>query len=128
MLLYYYALISYFISYSAQVVVYGKHFERQKRKEEAPAMFLFYAIHYPHPEKRELLIQRMHELGELIKKRPGLLFVNIFQDPENGTLVGLTLWESQEAFQASWSIWEKDTPFPEWEVKPREIHLLPSAR
>ena len=30
-------------------------------------MFLFYAVHYPQPEKEELLIQSMYEFSELIK-------------------------------------------------------------
>lgn len=90
-------------------------------------MFLFYAIHYPHPEKEELLIQRMYEFGELIKKQPGIIFVNTFRDPEKGTLIALAIWESQEAFQASWPILVKDAPSEEWEVKPREVHLLHSA-
>ena len=40
-------------------------------------MFVFYSIHYPHPEKEGLLVQSMHEFGELMKKQPG----NIFQAP-----------------------------------------------
>jgi len=50
-------------------------------------VFLFYAVHYPYPEKEELLIQRMYEFGELIKKQLGVLFVNTFRDSENGTLI-----------------------------------------
>jgi hypothetical protein len=55
-------------------------------------MFLFYAVHYPHPEKVELLIRSMREVGELIKKQPGLVLVDTFQDPDNGTLLGVSLW------------------------------------
>ena len=90
-------------------------------------MFLFYAVHYPHPEKEELLIQGMHEFGELIKKQPGCMFVHTFSDPENGTLLALAIWESREAFKASWRILVQDAPSEEWEVKPREVHLLESA-
>ena len=90
-------------------------------------MFLFYAIHYPHPEKEGLLIQRMYEFGELIKKQPGIIFVNTFRDTENGTLIALAIWESQEAFQASWPVLVKDAPSEEWEIKPREVHMLNSA-
>ena len=90
-------------------------------------MFLFYAVHYPHPEKEGLLIQRMHEFGELIKEQPGIIFVNTFRDPEKGTLIAIAIWESQEAFQESWPILVKDAPSEEWEVKPREVHMLNSA-
>ncbi len=49
-------------------------------------MFLFYAVHYPQPEKEELLIQSMQQFGELIKKQPGIIFVNPspFRDTEKG--------------------------------------------
>jgi hypothetical protein len=50
-------------------------------------MLLFYAIHYPQPEKDAQLIQRMHEFGKLIEKQPGAIFVNTFRDPEKGTLI-----------------------------------------
>lgn len=90
-------------------------------------MFLFYAVHYPYPEKEKLLVQSMHKFGELIKKQPGIIFVNTFRDPENGTLIALAIWESQEAFQTAWPVLVKDAPSEEWEVKPREIHLLNSA-
>jgi heme-degrading monooxygenase HmoA len=89
-------------------------------------MFLFYAVHYPQPEKEALLIQRMQQFGELIKKQPGIIFVNPspFRDPENGTLIALAIWESQEAFEASWPALVRDAPSEEWEVKPREVHML----
>lgn len=90
-------------------------------------MFLFYAVHYPHPEKEKLLIQKMYEFGELIKKQPGIIFVNTFRDPEKGTLIALAIRESEEAFQASWPILVKDAPSEEWEVKQREVLLLHSA-
>jgi quinol monooxygenase YgiN len=90
-------------------------------------MFLFYAVHYPRPEKEELLIQGMREFGELIKKQPGCIVVDTFRDPENGTLIAVAIWESRAAFQASWPTLAKDAPSEEWEVKPREVHLLDSA-
>jgi quinol monooxygenase YgiN len=90
-------------------------------------MFLFYAVHYPHPGKEELLIQGMREFGEVIKKQPGIIFVNTFRDPEKGTFIALAIWESQEAFQASWPVLVKDAPSEEWEIKPREVHMLSSV-
>ena len=92
-------------------------------------MFLFYAIHYPLSEKEALLIQNMHEFGELIKKQPGIIFVNPypFRDTEKGTLLGISIWESQEAFQAAALALENDFPSEEWEVKPREVYMLNSA-
>lgn len=90
-------------------------------------MFLFYAVHYPHPEKEELLIRGMREFGEVIRKQPGIIFVDTFRDTEKGTLIAIAIWESQEAFQASWPTLVKDSPSEEWEVKPREVHMLNSV-
>ena len=91
-------------------------------------MFVFYSVHYPQPEKEELWGQQMRQFDELIKKQPGIIFVSdIFQDPEKGTLIGFTIWESQEAFQASWPNLVKDAPASEWEVKPPEVYMLNSA-
>jgi heme-degrading monooxygenase HmoA len=90
-------------------------------------MFLLHAIHYPHPHKEELLIQSMRAFGELLKKQPGVTFVNVFKDAEKGTLVALIIWESEEAFQTSWPVLVEDAPPEVWEVKPREVSLLNSV-
>lgn len=92
-------------------------------------MFLIYAVHYPQPEKEELLIQSMHQFSELMKKQPGIIFVNSspFRDTEKGTLVGISIWESQEAFQAAALTLQHAFPSDEWEVKPREVSMLNSA-
>lgn len=90
-------------------------------------MFLFYAVHYPHPDKVDLLAHRMRAFGDVLKQQPGIIVVETFRDPANGTLLALALWESQAAFQAAWPTIVQDAPSEEWEVKPREVHLLPSA-
>ena len=95
-------------------------------------MFIFYSIHYPHPEKEELLVQSMHEYGELMKKLPGNLFQAPypFKDPEKGTLMGISIWESREAFQAALPTLRsarQNSPSQEWESKPPEVYMLDST-
>jgi hypothetical protein len=95
-------------------------------------MFIFYSIHYPHPEKEELLVQGMHEFGELMKQQPGILFQAPypFKDPEKGTLMGISIWESREAFQAALPTLQsarQNSPSHEWEVKPPEVYMLDST-
>jgi heme-degrading monooxygenase HmoA len=91
-------------------------------------MFLFYSVHYPQPGKEDFWIQNMRQFDELIKKQPGIVFVSdIFRDPEKGTLMGYTFWESEEAFQAAWSDLVKQAPASEWEVKPAEVYMFKSA-
>lgn len=95
-------------------------------------MFIFYSIHFPHPEKEELLVQSMHEFGELMKKQPGIIFQAPypFKDPEKGTLMGVAIWESEEAFQAALPVLQnarQNNPSHDWEMRPPEVHLLHSA-
>jgi hypothetical protein len=97
-------------------------------REEAQAMFVFYSVHYPQPEKEELWVQKMRQFDELIKKLPGILFVSdIFTDPEKGTLIGFTFWESEDAWKAAWPVLVKEVPSGEWEVKPPEVYMRNSA-
>ncbi|GLV55501.1 hypothetical protein KDH_23450 [Dictyobacter sp. S3.2.2.5] len=95
-------------------------------------MFIFYSIHYPLPEKEALLVQSMHEFGELMKQQPGIIFQAPypFKDPEKGTLMGVSIWESREAFQAVLPTLQsarQDSPSNEWEAKPTEVYMLDSA-
>lgn len=96
-------------------------------------MFIFYSIHYPHPEKEALLVESMHKYGELMGAQPGNIFVAPypFKNPENGTVMGVTIWESREAFQAAMAAiadLRGPGPSPDWEIKPTEVYQLQSAR
>ncbi|GHO83007.1 putative quinol monooxygenase [Dictyobacter formicarum] len=95
-------------------------------------MFIFYSIHYPQPEKEALLVQSMHEFGELMKKQPGNLFQAPypFKDPEKGTLMGISIWESREAFQLALPTLQsarQNSPSREWEIKSPEVYMLDST-
>ena|SRR5205809_8103271 len=95
-------------------------------------MFIFYSIHYPRPEKEALLVESMHQFGELMKGQPGIVFVAPypFKDPERGTVMGVSIWESEEAFQAALPALQnrpKDPSSGDWESRPPEVHMLHSA-
>jgi quinol monooxygenase YgiN len=92
-------------------------------------VLLYYSVHYPKPEKEALLRDAMCHVGEAIKNLPGCLFDNAFQDVSLGTIMAITIWESQEAFQAARPAMIealKAIPFDEWEARPREFHTLNS--
>lgn len=96
-------------------------------------MFIFYSIHYPTPGNEMRLAESMHNYGELMSKQPGIVFVAPypFKDPEKGTLMGISIWESEEAFQAALPALQearKNAPSHNWESKPPEVYLLHSAR
>jgi quinol monooxygenase YgiN len=96
-------------------------------------MFIFYSIHYPRPEAEAQMAEGMHEYGELMRRQPGNIFVAPypFKNPEQGTLMGISIWESEEAFQAALPIIQsarKAVPPAEWEVRPTEVYMLHSVR
>jgi len=95
-------------------------------------MFIFYSIHFPHPGKEALLAQSMHEYGSLMQQQPGNIFQAPypFKDPDKGTLMGVSIWESEEAFQAALPILQsarQQSPAQDLEIKPPEVYLLNST-
>jgi heme-degrading monooxygenase HmoA len=90
-------------------------------------MFVHIAIHRPRPDKAQDVIDSMHRFGAAARTQPGLREVHTLRDQNNGTLVGLAIWDSQEAWQAArpamWAAVEDD-PFDEWEDTPPEVYQL----
>ena len=81
-------------------------------------MFTHLSIHHPKPGQRDALIASMHRFGEALAGAPGLISVHTLHDPDEDVLVGLALWESEEAFRASAHLGGAavaDDPFDEWE-------------
>jgi heme-degrading monooxygenase HmoA len=79
------------------------------------------SIHHPAPGKRDELIASMHRYGAAITGAPGLVSVNTLHDAAQDVLMGLAIWESEEAFQASVHLAREavaDDPFDEWEAEP----------
>lgn len=96
-------------------------------------MILCYVVHYPKPEKEALLIERMHEFGNVLRGQKGLVWVNPypFKDAQNGTLVAISVWESEEAFNEALPdipAGKSFSPGGEFEEKPRERYILFSAQ
>jgi quinol monooxygenase YgiN len=90
---------------------------------------LYYFIHYPKPDKEHLLAKEMARFGDLVQKQPGVIFVNAFKDEKNGTLMAMSVWESQAALESAMPAMRealKDVPFADWEAQPREMHVLNS--
>ena len=84
-------------------------------------MYSHLSIHHPKPGQHEALIGSMHRYGSALAGAPGLVSVHTLEDPEEGVLVGLALWESEDAFRASVGLARaaiEDDPFDEWEAEP----------
>jgi heme-degrading monooxygenase HmoA len=84
-------------------------------------MYSQLSIHHPKPGRRDELIASMHRYGAAIADAPGLVSVHTLSDPESDVLVGLAIWESEDAFHASVDLARTavaDDPFDEWEAEP----------
>jgi quinol monooxygenase YgiN len=84
-------------------------------------MFTHIAIHTPRPEHRDALIASMQRVAAASAGAVGLLQMGPWQEIDGGRLVGLSIWESREAFLAAApAIFAAvaDDPFDEWETGP----------
>ena len=84
-------------------------------------MFHHVSIHHPRPGRREELIASMHRYGAAIAGAPGLVSVHTLWDEEQDVLMGLAIWESEHAWQASVHLAREavaNDPFDEWEAQP----------
>jgi len=90
-------------------------------------MFVHLAIHHPKPEYTEEVLASMHRVDKAAEGAPGLVQIGAWRDQRSQRLVGLALWESAEAFEASaGQIFEvvADDPFDEWCERPPDIFHL----
>jgi quinol monooxygenase YgiN len=91
---------------------------------------LFHAVHYPHPEYRDDLLESMRDLMAAATSVEGLESIGAYADGAGDRIVAVSVWASPEALQAAnaglfASI--ADLPFDVWERKPREILVLPEV-
>ncbi|MFB7867960.1 putative quinol monooxygenase [Streptomyces sp. NPDC056069] len=90
-------------------------------------MFVMLAVHHPLPAYKDEVLVTMQRVVEAAQGAPGLVQIDVWQDQPSGRLVGLSLWESQDAFEASRDeIFQvvADVPFAQWEQQPPEVFLL----
>ena len=89
--------------------------------------FIFMVFHWPEPGREAELAASMREFGEALRETPGLLSVEPPHATEDGSfLVGITKWESEEAFRAVITLREEDEVVP-GEIRPRERFFLREA-
>lgn len=84
-------------------------------------MYYQVSIHHPAPGKRDDLIASMHRYGDAITAAPGLVSVRTLYDDQDDVLMGLAIWESEDAFEASVHLARQavaEDPFDEWEAEP----------
>ena len=90
-------------------------------------MFVHLAVHHPKPEHADELLASMHRVDKAAEGAPGLIQIGAWRDERSDRLVGLALWESTEAFQASVErIFQAvaDDPFDQWLQAPPDVFHL----
>jgi heme-degrading monooxygenase HmoA len=91
-------------------------------------MFVHLSIHRPFPGKEQDVVDSMHRFGRGDgEPLQGLREAFTLRDRESGTLVGLTIWESEEAFRAGVPRMRAAVAgddFGSWEPGPPDVYLL----
>ena len=87
--------------------------------------FVFMVFHWPEPGRRESLAGSMREMREVLLGTPGCTGVEPPYLTEDGTcLVGISKWESREAFFTSGFTLRAPDEIVEGETRPRQRFLL----
>jgi heme-degrading monooxygenase HmoA len=93
-------------------------------------MFVHLAVHHPRPEHSDELLASMHRVDAAAQGAAGLVQIGAWKDQRSDRLIGLALWESQEAFEASAErIFQAvaDDPFDQWCQQPPDVFHLTQA-
>ncbi len=95
-------------------------------------MYFALAIHHPKGQREEaILVRSMSEFGEAQRKFKGLIFTAPIKDKEAGVLIGLSIWDTKENFEAAWNELSKTEParraregirFEELEDEPHKVY------
>ena len=84
-------------------------------------------FHWPEPGERDELARSMGEMRDALVSMPGCLEVEPPYATEDGEcLVGISKWESREAFEAAVALRPADE-IVEGETRPRQRFLLDQA-
>ena len=86
-------------------------------------------LHWPEPGHREALAQSMREMRDVLAGLPGCTAVEPPYLTDDGTcLVGISKWESRQAFLASGITLRPAEEIVEGETRPRQRFLLEESR
>lgn len=86
-----------------------------------PSMtFAVVSVHSPKPEHRAAVMDSMQRYSRVAREQPGLEWTGVVDDA-SGRLVGIALWESEEAAAAARPALMAevgDDPFADWDEQP----------
>jgi heme-degrading monooxygenase HmoA len=89
-------------------------------------MFVAIAIHHARPEHVEDFAAFMRRVIEKVGDAPGLVDFHGYRDAQTTRLVGLSRWESREAFEAALPLIGslRDERRAEWSEGPDDVLML----
>lgn len=80
------------------------------------------SLHSPRPEHRAAVVDSMQRYSRVARRQPGLAWTGVVDDG-SGRLVGIALWESEDAAAAARPALMGEVgadPFDEWDERPIE--------
>lgn len=90
--------------------------------------FIFMVFHWPEPGRRAEFAESMREMAGALRAIPGCVEVEPPYATEDGEcLVGISKWDSREAFLASGVTLRPPDEVVEGETRPRQRFLLDEA-
>ena len=89
-------------------------------------MFVAIAIHHADPEHAEDFVAFMRRVIAAVGQPPGLIDFGGYRDTGSDRLIGLSRWESAEAFQAALPLIGslRGERREEWSVAPDDVLML----
>jgi hypothetical protein len=86
--------------------------------------FRIVAFHYPKPEHRTEMVQRLERAAEVLATAPGCIDVEVWKEQSSGALVTTAKFESQRAGMNALrnAAGKADMAFDERESRPRDIY------
>ena len=89
--------------------------------------FVFMVLHWPEPGSRDVLARSMRDMAGALKALPGCVAVDPPYLTEDGScLVGISKWESRQAYLASGITLRSPDEVVAGETSPRQRYLLDS--
>jgi quinol monooxygenase YgiN len=89
--------------------------------------FVFMVFHWPEAGNRDALARSMNEMGDALGALPGCIAVDPpYLTDDGNCLVGISKWESRQAFVASGITLRPPDEVVEGESRPRQRFLLDS--
>ena len=96
--------------------------------DEGAGRYLFMAFHYPRPEHRDELLRWIQQVSVALRTLPGLVQRADFDDPANGRIVAVSIWQSEERFRTAqanaFASLAGEPHYDLWETRPLEVFTL----